>query len=347
MKRNRLKIYALTALAFSTLMANGQIFTQSPVNGSLLITPKGMQGAPYNSTLISNAALGASALSLNTTGDGNAAIGGRTLFSNTTGYYNTATGFEALFSNTEGTRNTAAGSGALYWNKTGYLNTATGHEALFNNRIGYKNTAIGQSAGQKNTAGSNNTFLGFEADAADTNYTNATAIGANATVNASNKIRIGNNAVTVIEGQVAYSFPSDRRLKENILYTNRLGLSFINKLQTVSYSYISDKTHVRHDGFIAQDIEAVMKDLNVPFSGLKKSDDGTYSLAYSDFVMPLVNAVKEQQQQINELKKQNESLTQTVASLEDLKKQNEIIVKRLAALEDLKTETTLRNSDKK
>lgn len=30
----------------------------------------------------------------------------------------------------------------------------------------------------------------------------------------------------------------------------------------------------------------------VPFSGLKKSDDGTYSLAYPDFVMPLVNAVK-------------------------------------------------------
>lgn len=68
------------------------------------------------------------------------------------------------------------------------------------------------------------------------------------------------------------------------------------------------KTHVRHDGFIAQDIEKVMADLGVPFSGLKKSDDGTYSLAYSDFVMPLVNAVKEQQKEIEELKKQVQAL---------------------------------------
>lgn len=48
----------------------------------------------------------------------------------------------------------------------------------------------------------------------------------------------------------------------------------------------------RHEGFIAQDVEQVMKELGIPFRGLKKSDDGTYSLAYPDFVMPLVNIVK-------------------------------------------------------
>jgi hypothetical protein len=51
-----------------------------------------------------------------------------------------------------------------------------------------------------------------------------------------------------------------------------------------------------------------MNDLGVPFSALKKSDDGTLSLAYSDFVMPLVNSVKEQQQQIADLKKQIDEL---------------------------------------
>lgn len=126
-------------------------------------------------------------------------------------------------------------------------------------------------------------------------------------------MRIGNESVTSIEGRVAYSFTSDRRLKENIVYTSRLGLNFINRLQTVSYSYISDKTHVRHDGFIAQDVEQVMTDLGLPFSGLKKSDDGTYSLAYSDFVMPLVNAVKEQQTKIEKLEKQVETLMKIVA----------------------------------
>lgn len=58
-----------------------------------------------------------------------------------------------------------------------------------------------------------------------------------------------------------------------------------------------------------------MKDLGVPFSGLKKSDKGTFSLAYSDFVMPLVNAVKVQQIEIEHLKRQ-------VEALEEVKKQN-------------------------
>ena len=100
---------------------------------------------------------------------------------------------------------------------------------------------------------------------------------------------------------MAWTNPSDRRLKENIQVNNYLGLNFINKLQPVSYNYISDNTKVKHDGFIAQDIETILKELNLHFSGLKKSSDGMYSLAYSDFVMPLVNAIKEQQSIISDL----------------------------------------------
>ncbi len=76
-----------------------------------------------------------------------------------------------------------------------------------------------------------------------------------------------------------------------------------------------------------------MNDLNLPFSGLKKSGDGMYSLAYSDFVMPLVNAVKEQQSQIEELKKENEVL--------------KALVKRVAALEEKNNQNRLRASAKK
>jgi trimeric autotransporter adhesin len=218
---------------------------------------------------------------------------------------NTATGYQALYSNTSGGENTANGYQALQLNTTGALNTAIGYKALRNNTTGNWNTAIG-----------------YAADVLTGGLINATAIGANAKVNASNKVRIGDALVSVIEGQVAWSYPSDRRLKENIQVNNNLGLNFINKLQPVTYNYISDNTKVRHDGFIAQDIEQIMKDLNLPFSGLKKSNDGMYSLAYSDFVMPLVNAVKEQktmidnqqiqignqQIQIDELKKMVESM---------------------------------------
>lgn len=154
-------------------------------------------------------------------------------------------------------------------------------------------------------------MLGADADVQYYYLSNATAIGYNAIVNANNKVRIGNSSVTVVEGAVAYSYPSDRRLKENIEANTKLGLAFINKLQPVSYNYISDATQVRHDGFIAQDVEQAMKDLGLEFSGVKKDDSGMYSLAYSDFVMPLVNAVKE-------LKNENDLLKAQLSRINEL-----------------------------
>lgn len=238
------------------------------------------------------------------------------------------------------TDNTANGYSALHFNTSGSSNTAIGRNALLINTEGQQNTSIGVSSGSANTIGSSNTFLGAYANASVNNLDNSTAIGSSATVNASNKMRLGNSEVTVIEGQVPWTNTSDRRLKENILYTNRLGLDFINRLQTVSYNFISDKTKTRHDGFIAQDIEAVIKDMNVPFSGLKRADDGMYSLTYSDFVMPLVNAVKE-------LKQKNEALEERLEEMTELKKQNQIVLQRLTALEEAKSKNTQRNAEKK
>jgi trimeric autotransporter adhesin len=269
-------------------------------------------------------------------GHNNTAIGYNALASDKNGSNNVAIGVSALRSNDGaidylsyggglyGYANVAVGTGSLSNNVGGSKNVAVGENALssleatpvFGSSIGGDgNTAIGASSGLAIITHSKNTFLGSGADATG-DYTNSTAIGANAQVTSSNKVRIGDTQVSVIEGQVAWSYPSDRRLKENIVYTTRLGLDFINHLQTVSYNYIADKNKTRYDGFIAQDIEQTMKNMDVPFSGLKKSDDGMYSLAYSDFVMPLVNAVKEQQQQINDLKKQIEALKNLVLQVQ-------------------------------
>ena len=62
-----------------------------------------------------------------------------------------------------------------------------------------------------------NTAVGYEADVIDGNLTNATAIGARAVVDASNKLRLGDSNVTVVEGQVAYTFTSDVDQKGNFL----------------------------------------------------------------------------------------------------------------------------------
>lgn len=339
-----MKNIILISLTCSTLYANGQIYTQAATNGSIIITPKGLSGKANSTGEASNASIGANALLSNTTGYNNTAGGTAALYANTTGYLNTANGYFSLPENTTGSRNTATGALALFNNTTGEYNTANGvyslsfnttgsnnaaigFQALYSNTEGHENAANGTLAGYVNVSGNNNTYIGYNANPLVGNFSNATAIGANAIVNASNKVRIGDTTVTIIEGQVPWSNPSDRRLKENILYTSRLGLDFITRLQTVSYNYTADKNKNRYDGFIAQDIEKAMQDLNIPFSGLKKSEDGRYSLAYSDFVVPLVNAVKEQQKEIS-----------------DLRKQLEMLARKLNAMEESKTEAVLKNT---
>lgn len=347
----------ITFLLFGIFTANAQVFTQSQTDGSITITPKGVNGKINNSTHHTNIVLGNSTLTnittgeyntaignqvlpVNTTGHRNTAIGHVAMYDNTTGNSNTAVGILALRSNTEGIGNTAVGLNSLLKNKTANVNTAIGISALEQNE-GVANTAVGAGALKNNWTGGwntaigyyagnygndeyfyHNTYVGAYADAdlaAGNKFYNSTALGYGAKINASDKVRIGNTNVSVIEGQVAWSNPSDRRLKENIVYTNRLGLDFINRLQTVSYNYIDDKNKTRYDGFIAQDVEEIMKDFGVPFSGLKKSGTGMFSLAYSDFVMPLVNAVKE-------LKTQNEilfgELTVLKAEVNALKAEN-------------------------
>ena len=192
-------------------------------------------------------------------------------------------------------------SNRFYRNTTGGSNVASGYQALYFNTTGLYNVASGYRAGYINTTGNNNTFIGNQANASTNNLTNATAIGNGAVVNGNNKVRIGDISVSVIEGQVGFSASSDRRLKTNIV-PNQKGLDFISKLQPVTYQWKEGDTETVHDGFIAQDVEAAMNELGITFSGLNKpkTEQDHYSLQYSTFVVPLVNAVKEQQATIQQ-----------------------------------------------
>src|SRR5262249_24346136 len=176
------------------------------------------------------------------------------------GASNTASGVNALLSNTEGSNNTASGVQALFSNTTGSNNTASGSSALFSNTEGTQNTASGTNALSSNTTGTSNTALGFGADVDETNgsLTNATAIGANAKVNDSNKIRLGDANITVIEGQVAFTFPSDQTTKEHCQPVD--GEAVLTKLRTLtltSWNYIGhDPAQFRHYGPMAQEFFA-------------------------------------------------------------------------------------------
>jgi hypothetical protein len=231
----------------------------------------------------------------------------------------------------------------LELNNSGSENTASGSQALYNNN-GNGNTAIGSLSLFNNVTGEYNTAIGYKADVKDPSFINATAIGAGAIVDKSDKVRIGDANVKEIEGEVAFSNPSDARFKNDIKQ-NVPGLDFITNLQPVTYYFDHDKlgNYIKtgnlsgngktkskrlNTGFLAQDVEKIAKQLGYDFDGVNvpASSKGYYTLAYSQFVVPLVQAVKEQQLQIEQQKKENELL----------KNQMQLILERLEKLEQKK-----------
>jgi hypothetical protein len=239
-------------------------------------------------------------------GNSNTAVGISALRDNLTGVNNAAIGANALVNNTSGFSNSALGLLALSQNTTGNDNTAIGVVALSNNSSGTNNTSIGSSSGNGITSGSNNTTVGAHAQVPDGTL--------------SNQVRIGNASVTLIEGQVAWSFTSDKRWKDEIRDLP-YGLNMVTKLQPVDYIRKNNELKTRETGFIAQDVEKVLQDLGYNDQGfLTKDDQGRMSLRYNDLIAVLTKAIQEQQEIIE---KQNEKLDSQDKNYEKLLKRVE------------------------
>ena len=291
-----------------------------------------------------NTFLGYQAGHSNTTGNGNTFLGYVAGIGNSTGSYNTFLGFQAGssnsgscntfvghlagYSNSDGDNNTFLGNEAGRDNTTGNANTFLGYWAGYSNTTGDSNTFLGTRAGESNTTGFGNTFLGFLAGISNTtgyhntlvgtnanvsrgDLVNATAIGYGAVVNASNKVRIGNNHVTVIEGEVDWSFSSDVRKKEDIRDCD-LGLSFIMKLRPRVFKKKNGNGKFDY-GFIAQEVEEALegRDTNMVYT----SEDNFKYLRITDLIAPLTKAVQEQQEQIQKLQREIEILKAEVRQL--------------------------------
>ncbi len=183
-----------------------------------------------------NSAIGLSSMEFNTTGTHNSAIGSWALRNNTTGYGNVSMGTATLFSNTLGEFNSGVGFKTLYYNTTGSFNSGLGENALTSNVSGHFNAGVGYHAFYYVTTGDNNTGIGSRTDVSTGNLTNATGLGYSAFVDNSNKVVVGNTAVTVIGGIVNWSVLSDNRYKQNVKAVNN-ALSFILQLKPVSYQY--------------------------------------------------------------------------------------------------------------
>lgn len=127
---------------------------------------------------------------------------------------------------------------------------------------------------------------------------------------------MGDTLVTVIEGAVAYTYPSDMRLKKNIIDIGA-GTEFIKKLRPVQFQYKKSTDGPQNWGFIAQDIEAIVGHDNAILT-ISGDAQKTLGLRYTDFIAPMVKAIQEQQSTIEQLKKENASLKDRLDKIEAL-----------------------------
>jgi len=94
---------------------------------------------------------------------------------------------------------------------------------------------------------------------------------------------------------------SDITLKENIeLIPN--ALDKLQSLRGITYDRTDLDSDKRHTGVIAQEVEEVLPE------AVETNEDGIKSVAYGNMVGLLIEAIKEQQSQINNLKEQIEDL---------------------------------------
>ncbi len=157
-------------------------------------------------------------------------------------------------------------------------------------------------------------------------------------ITASDQVRVGVSTTSSIGGYSGWTtLPSDSRYKKNI-QQNVHGLDFILLLRPVTYNLdvqrlqeqcpseiavdqtlLQQTESVVHTGFIAQEVEAAARNIGYEFSGVDapKNESDMYGLRYAEFVVPLVKAVQEQQEQIEFLKKQNTELMKRIEELEN------------------------------
>jgi hypothetical protein len=279
-----------------------------------------------NTSASSNAFFGANSGISNTTGSNNAFFGSSSGNANTTGFENSFFGLNSGASNTTGSGNSFFGMLAGTFNNAGTSNAFFGQSAGQSNTSGVANTFVGKASGLVNTVGSNNTIVGSNADVGATNLTFATALGAGAVAAQSNSIYLGrangSDAVripgsVVIDGSLVVGTlgsagstsvclnasnrispcSSSLRYKTFVQDFSR-GLDVVRRLRPITFDW---KEGGMHDiGFGAEEVNAVE-----PLLTTRNSTGEIEGVKYPQMTTILVNAIKEQQ---NEIEAQRERM---------------------------------------
>lgn len=275
----------------------------------------------------------------NSTGSVNTFAGYRSGFSNTTADFNTFTGYHSGLETTTGRANTFTGGASGQANVTGTNNVfmgvnsgvanVDGNDNTFSGRnsgaastTGDRNTFVGRDAGDSNTTGSFNTALGYNAGPSTGALTRATAIGYNARVAQSNALTLGGTGTDAVSVGIGTTTPdftldvnggircvgavnttSDARLKTQVRPLSQ-ALAGVQALRGVRYTFRQAEFPAlklpagEQVGLLAQEVERVYPEL------VSTDREGIKSVNYAQLAPVLIEAIKEQQGELETLRRQ-------------------------------------------
>lgn len=245
--------------------------------------------------------------------------------------------------NTFGQSNSFFGASSGLENTTGSRNSFFGDSSGLNNNIGSRNTFFGYTAGTSNNSGNNNTLIGYSANVSQPNLNFATAIGANSRATLSNQIVLGRpsgeddvyiygnlhlsslgsggSQAICRAGVIISTCSSSIRYKTNVnSFTG--GLETVRRLRPVTFDWKSNNE--RDVGFVAEEIKEIE-----PLLATYNDKGEVEGVKYAQVTTVLVNAVNEQQKQIED---QKQTIERQQKQVEEQQKQIDALKKSVCAI---------------
>jgi len=287
----------------------------------------------------------------NVSGWTNLFLGNSAGHANISGSDNTFVGNLAGQNNTDGKANTFVGTFSGRSNSSGNQNVCVGFYAGNKNEAG-QNTFVGTYSGEKNVTGQNNTCIGAAAGQNSAGFGNVfIGYGAGSNEAGNNKLYIANSPVTTpliggdfglsrvalngsvgVNGDAVAGYAlyvhgeaittstawqvSDVRYKTDINAIDN-ALSKVLKLNGVTFRWNDEAlampgyNETTQIGLIAQEVQEQIPEL------VKTAPDGSLSVSYSNLTAVLIEAIKEQQKELDEKEARIRMLEERLDRLEE------------------------------
>lgn len=294
--------------------SSGLSATNAPNNVGI-----GYQTLMNLTTLNNDVAIGSYSARSGVTARRNVTIGSRSLFSNITSDYHIAIGHNAYEFHTSNGNGIAIGVESMRSNTRGSYNIGLGDRTLENNLNSYGNIALGYEA-LRNTSGSISIGIGFQAGLTNSSSSRL-YIDNSASTTPLMHCDFSTNVFTIndhlrVTSNIDYvgtlTDVSDKRLKKRIKPVTDV-LPQLVQLNAYRYHLKDQPAAQKEYGFVAQEVAAV-------FPTLARKIDPAQDLlgvSYVQFIPLILQAEKEQYQQLQAHNGELEILEEELISLEE------------------------------